>query len=668
MKKQIHKFGEERNKFSFAFKYLLVFVFLMVSLPFISFKIQDIVVNQFTILETTELNSDMSRFHQTIDNYNNGFLTILVDYSRWDDSYNYVLSHDSDFIDDNFYWEYTEDVLGVNYAAITDLTGSPIYADSNDVNFGYLEVDGLEIDNYQYLVDLIDLYNSEDISQSFINTEYGPMLLLINPISDTYMELEPNGYMFFGVLFDDEVIESLQAQIETNLSLITSDEHNSIVEYFEQNQAEHSFQIYNDDDVNIYFKLNSLDSGSYYFHIQWVRDIYKTGLEAARIIWLTVLITMIIIVLAAFGFVLSAAYQSRILKEIIIKDYLTGLFNRRYFESKLNTITEHFDFPITIIMGDINGLKLVNDAFGHIQGDSFIKEASSILKNNLKNNGFVARLGGDEFAVVIDGTSNDAEKYINAVDEDAGKCFIEGIMLSISFGFATMNSKDDDIFEVSRSAEDAMYRKKLLEIPSMRSSAIDTILNTLYEKDPSSEEHSRRVSKYAVIIAELMNLSADDKSKIKAAGLVHDIGKIVISTRVLLKLGSLTHEEYENIKHHPEIGFRILNSISGLREISNIILSHHERWDGSGYPQKLIGNKIPLFARIIAIADSFDAMTSERLYKNVLNNEEALEELKRCSGTQFDPEIIELISQNEFVILETLREEILPTENIKNDD
>jgi len=222
------------------------------------------------------------------------------------------------------------------------------------------------------------------------------------------------------------------------------------------------------------------------------------------------------------------------------------------------------------------------------------------------------------------------------------KITVESIELSISFGFATKTHAKMNIQETFRSAEDQMYRVKLLEIPSMRSSAIETILNTLYEKDKSSEVHSRTVSQISERISVAYGMNSQEVSVVKTAGLLHDIGKIIIPISIITKKGKLTSEEYNLIKGHPEIGFRILNSTHDMRSVSNIVLSHHERWDGNGYPRGIKADDIPLQSRIIFIADSFDAMTSERTYRKIFTNEEALDEICKNSGTQFDPKLVEI--------------------------
>ena len=335
-------------------------------------------------------------------------------------------------------------------------------------------------------------------------------------------------------------------------------------------------------------------------------------------------------------------YEESLIK-IGYEDSLTKLGNRRYFEDNLKVFDIPDNYPLTIVMADINGLKLINDAFGHSSGDEVLIKAANIIKKASRKEYLISRVGGDEFVIIMPNMDEkSAEEFIDSVNKDARQTIIESIPLSISFGYKTKHEASEDINDIYRSAEDSMYREKLLEIPSMRSSAIETILSTLYEKDKNSEIHSRTVSDLSERIAVAFGMSRQDVAEVKTAGLLHDIGKIIIPINIINKVGKLTIEEYKSIKTHPEIGFRILNSTSDMRSISNIVLNHHERWDGKGYPRGIKSDKIPLKSRIISIADAFDAMTSERTYRDIISKEEALKEILNNSGTQFDPKLVKV--------------------------
>jgi len=335
------------------------------------------------------------------------------------------------------------------------------------------------------------------------------------------------------------------------------------------------------------------------------------------------------------------------LKYLAYFDYLTKIHNRRYFEEQVIKMDKEEFYPQSIIMADINGLKLINDAFGHESGDELLILAAQVLKKYIGKNDILARIGGDEFAIVLNNKDEiETEKAIEKINKEASKIKIQSISLSISFGYKIRRSGKEEFSDVFRSAEDSMYREKLLEIPSMRSSAIEAILKTLYEKDVYSEAHSRSVSLISEQLAVAYKIGREKVIEVKTAALLHDIGKIIISKSIISKDGVLTPEEYEVIKTHPEIGFRILNSTSDMREISNIVLNHHERWDGKGYPRGIAGVNIPILSRIISIADALDAMTSERTYRKAVTLDAALIEIIANSGTQFDPELVQVLKEN----------------------
>ena len=324
-------------------------------------------------------------------------------------------------------------------------------------------------------------------------------------------------------------------------------------------------------------------------------------------------------------------------------DQLTGLYNRRFYEEELLRLDTKRNLPLTIAIGDINGLKLINDSFGHLMGDELLKRAAWVIKEACRDDDIVARVGGDEFVIILPKTETlEAEKIAIRISKLAKEKKLGVIEPSISFGYETKTSMEQKIEDIFKSAEDHMYRNKLYESTSIKSKTIDIIMSALYEKNPRESLHSRRVSEVCEFIAQSMNLSSDDINQIKIAGLMHDIGKIGLDEKILNSVVKLNEEEWKEIKRHPEISYRILSSANEFSEIADFALAHHERWDGHGYPKGIKGEDIPLPARIIAIADSFDAMTNGRPYKKAYDEKDAIEEIKRCSGSQFDPKIVEV--------------------------
>jgi PAS domain S-box/diguanylate cyclase (GGDEF) domain/uncharacterized domain HDIG len=324
-------------------------------------------------------------------------------------------------------------------------------------------------------------------------------------------------------------------------------------------------------------------------------------------------------------------------------DQLTGLYNRRFFEEEVKRLDVERNFPITIVMADVNGLKLVNDSFGHSIGDELLKKVAEIMEKGCRADDIVARLGGDEFVIVLPKTDIcEAEQITNRIKALSLNAKVGSIEISVSFGYEVKMNGKIKIQDILKKAEDRMYKKKIFESPSMRGKTIQTIISTLHEKNKREEQHSKRVSELCKSMAEALGLHEVEIEELKTAGLLHDIGKIAIDENILNKPGKLTNDEWEEIMRHPEIGYRILNTVQHMSEIANYVLAHHERWDGTGYPKSLKGEEIPLQSRIIAVADAFDAMTSERSYRNALSEENAILELEKNARAQFDPQLVRI--------------------------
>lgn len=321
-------------------------------------------------------------------------------------------------------------------------------------------------------------------------------------------------------------------------------------------------------------------------------------------------------------------------------DYLTGVFNRRYYEEALASIDTEDNLPLSLVISDVNGLKLVNESFGHAVGDELLKKVAGVIREACREQDVVARLSGDEFVILLPKTDEmQAAKMVKQMRGAAQQQSVGAIDFSISFGYETKTMSDQNIQEVLKNAEDNMYRHKLYESASIKNKTIDLIMNTLYEKSSREMLHSKRVSDICEKIAVKMNFDQDDISQVKAAGLIHDIGKMGIDEKILNKPGGLDPDEWKKIQRHPEIGYRILSSSNEFSELARYVLEHQERWDGKGYPKQLAGEEISVQARIIGVADAYDAMTCDRAYRKGLSVAEAVDEIKKCAGTQFDPHV-----------------------------
>lgn len=329
----------------------------------------------------------------------------------------------------------------------------------------------------------------------------------------------------------------------------------------------------------------------------------------------------------------------RYLSEI---DILTGLYNRYSFEEKIKELNHEKYLPMGIIMGDVNGLKIVNDTLGHLEGDKLLQRIALILKDICDPNGYVFRWGGDEFIILIpDCNEVKCEQIIKDITEKCKQAKHKFMQLSIALGEGIRYSLDENIYECITKIEEKVYRQKLLDKKSIKSSIMESLKKSLEEKNMETNEHTERVAKYALAIGKRLNLKISDLDELILVASLHDIGKIGVNEEILLKSGKLTNEEFEIMKTHTEKGYRIINASSELGNVAKGVLTHHERWDGTGYPLGLAEKEIPLAARIINVVDSYDVMTNDRVYKKAMDKDEAIKELKNCSGTQFDPKIVE---------------------------
>ncbi|MGM0365918.1 MAG: sensor domain-containing diguanylate cyclase/phosphohydrolase [Actinomycetota bacterium] len=324
------------------------------------------------------------------------------------------------------------------------------------------------------------------------------------------------------------------------------------------------------------------------------------------------------------------------------RDSLTGLYNREYFEEELKRLNTNRQLPLSIVVADLNSLKLINDAFGHKEGDRMLRKAAEVLRSSCRKEDIIARWGGDEFIILLPKTGADkSEQLIKRIKEGCLNYSGQDIQLSISLGYATKQLPSENISKVLRKAEDRMYKNKVLERKSIYSGMLDALLGKLRDKKKESKKHLKYLEGLAEKFGKSMDLSqAKVRDLVLLAG-IYDIGKITIPDRILQKKERLNTEEWEIIKRHPEIGFHISEPTPQLLNLAEAILSHHEWWDGTGYPQRLKGDDIPIMARAIAIMDAYDAMTKGRPYKKRLTREQALAELKKYAGIQFDPVLVD---------------------------
>ena len=335
--------------------------------------------------------------------------------------------------------------------------------------------------------------------------------------------------------------------------------------------------------------------------------------------------------------------QEQKMRHLSHHDSLTDLYNRRYFDNILRNLNNTYDPPLSIILGDVNGLKMINDVFGHEEGNRYLVQIAKIFSSVMPKEFTVARVGGDEFAILMPNTSHaGAQKYMQILKSHCNRKTESQVHISVALGAATATSSGENLEAVMKQAEDRMYNNKLLENRSTRSSIISSLRQTLEEKTHETEAHCQRVKDYMIAMSRSLNLPEIQDSDIELLAILHDIGKVAIPNHILDKPDKLTSQEWDIMQTHSEIGFRIASRTPELITIAEPILYHHERWDGKGYPLGLEGTSIPLSSRILSVVDAYDAMTHDRSYHKGSSVEEALAEIRRCSGTQFDPMIAQL--------------------------
>ncbi len=330
------------------------------------------------------------------------------------------------------------------------------------------------------------------------------------------------------------------------------------------------------------------------------------------------------------------------LKYKTFHDELTGLNNRTHLAQKIDKIDTASNLPISLIMIDINGLKIVNDTFGHKKGDEMLKKTAGILESVTGDEDVLVRYGGDEFLIFLLQTKKEtAHDIYERIKNRCQKIRKDDFPLSLGIGIATKTDPEEVMKNVIKRADDSMLQDKLVNKKSRKNRLVKGLLDTLGAKSDETRAHAARMKKMAHELGEKVGVSNSELNRLTLLATLHDIGKTSVPEEILTKPGDLTEKEWEQIKKHPEKGYKIASATDEFAVIAEEVLSHHERWDGGGYPRRLAGEEIPFLARIISIVDAYDVMTSGRPYKDPMSKEEALKEIKENAGSQFDPRLAE---------------------------
>ncbi len=636
-------------------------------------------------VETEDINNSFKSVNSILNKEEMDMKRVCSDWAQWDDTYDFMLGKNKQsYIEDN-----------LQNSTLNQLNLSFMFFVDKQDNIVYSETSNLENTTKNLIVD--KLFNKPDKFSKTINFKNNSeshsgvvmisgKLFIINslPITTSDGKSKSNGSLIIGRYADDSLLNYINSIVQCKVEFIQNTNTEKVNDIIKKNN----------DSITAYKLMGDISGNtSIGISISMTRNEYNVGKFYFKI-FIAIFLVILILVLFMFVGIFNKLILKRLKsvndfidtisktkntkarlnipgndeitnianstnnmlseldsahKEILdlsYSDKLTGLKNRVYMEKKFDALNAKADMNYSIIMGDLNGLKLTNDTFGHKEGDRLISKIGSILTSACSKDDIIARWGGDEFIILI---INKENMYVsNLIQSIKNKCEqITEFSFKISIALGSAEKGQMMSTEaVMNLAEERMYRSKLTEIKSSRNATIMSLEKTLYEKNNETEEHTQRVKKLSMKLGEKINLSQDELEELKLLSLLHDIGKIGIPDSILMKPGKLTAEEWEIMKGHTEIGYRIAKATPGLSHVANEIFCHHEKFDGTGYPQGLKGEEIPILSRIINIVDSYDVMTHKRVYKDASNTGHAIEELKRCSGTQFDPDIV-----NEFINL-----------------
>lgn len=629
-------------------------------------------------VEINNLDNAYKSFDLILNNESGNMKRTALDWSHWDDTYNFLKAGGKDqdeYLKDNFNYDALNQ-LNLNFMFLVNKNGEI----SNSIT---KELDSKKKD---ILVSklfgggrIIRFKDNNDVHSGLLDIPGGLFIITASPVTTSDERAKSNGSLIIGRYVDKHLMNYIDSMAAAKVKIIEASNSNKMLD----NKIEKE-----DYSIIKYRKLKDVN-GNVSMISSILMDRQEYNLAKAYLGNLTILFfVLLFITISITLFILNkyilnrlrlvndfidgvtrtrdvSAYLSidgndeitnianstnKMLMELeeaqkdILRlsyyDKLTGLRNRAYMEDRFKEVDKKNNSDYSIILGDVNGLKLVNDTFGHKEGDRLIFTIGTIFKKVCLEDDVTARWGGDEFTVLIINKGHEyLENLTKNIKSECEKIKDFGFKISIALGSAE-KSEGLNTEEVMNLAEERMYRGKLTEAKSSRNATIISLEKTLYEKNRETEEHTLRVKELSTKLGKAINLSQDKLNELELLSLLHDIGKIGIPEYILSKPGRLTNEEWEMMKRHTEIGYRIAKTTPGLKHVAYEILCHHERFDGTGYPQGLKGEDIPILSRIINVVDSFDVMTHARIYKQAFNKEYAINELKQCSGNQFDPAIV----------------------------
>ncbi|MTV51008.1 diguanylate cyclase [Heliobacillus mobilis] len=612
--------------------------------------------------------------------------------SIWDEMFNFAHDiSDYDFVERNL----SDSVIAnlkINTIVITDLNGKILFSKAIDLK------NKVEIPvNSELLTYLTKITQNRETKEETIDDHFNgficiseqPILISAQRIFTGEKTGKSPGIVFFTRNVDNLLINDLEKLTQSNILFMGNIPSNAHPNSFGYLQSES-----NNETVNGYFPLTDIfNRQGYYIKVSLPRNIIKQGqLQITAFIELVFLISVFFIMInillfnrifvvpfnKTISFLVGLSRDKGLENRLPIErndefgkiavtlnnlldhlnksqealvyagqyDSLTGLYNRSYFENELKQLAKRNIQSLTILCCDVDGLKLVNDTLGHSVGDIMLIETGRVLKETFGNLGLVARTGGDEFTIIL--TDIDESRVTDLSHElkkslENRQSTVSGLQIKLSIGwkFIKSNEISEEVINIAiKEADDAMYRQKLSSSQSNRNALVQAMMKMLEVRDYLTEGHSNRLQEYATHLGLARDLDENKITDLWLLGKFHDIGKVGIPDSILLKPGPLTPEERKEMNRHAEIGHRIAQSIPELLPIADLILKHHEWWNGNGYPLGLKGEEIPIEDRILAIVDAYDAMTSDRPYRKAMTKDAAILELTLNSGVQFDPKLV----------------------------
>lgn len=660
--------------------------------------------------ERNQIDRDFEMVKTIMENEKENLNSILKDWAYWDDTYNFINDRNPTYVTVNLNEETLEN-LNLNMMLFANQTGEVV----GSVDFGLTDEQsaGLveKISQNNFYTGL--LTDDEDVQTNLMILDGQPYLVAFGRVNTSSGNAVSNGSMVMVKTVDDEMTAYIEDLTGVNVefreaeSMVVSSENQILKREFDGKPYLTTSRL----------ELDGYGEKTILMTISRVEENYSFVKNQFNL-FMASFIILLLLILSVDYFLVNRYFLKRIEKLILFtkevglkrdttlsiemdgrdelktlavstnqmlreinqanqnlksnitkrkineaeilflsySDPLTQLKNRDYMKMQFELLGQQQGVDYFIIMCDVNGLKLTNDAFGHQEGDQMLIAVSNVLRQMCRPAAIISRWPGDEFVILLKEVKQEEVcQLIRNITNEIDKIRDFHLNVSLAMGYAESSEELKSPEDVLNLAENRMYRNKLMESSSSRNATIRSLARTLHEKSTETEAHTMRIAQLSKALGNRLDLRKDQLDELELLSLLHDIGKIGISEYILDKPAKLNNEEWAIIKTHPEIGYRIAKSTPALEHIAEDILAHHEKYDGSGYPNRLKGDDIPYLGRIINVVDSFDVMIHSRSYKKASDLSYAIGELKACSGTQFDPEIVR-------VFLKMIEEEGLPVE------